>query len=294
MIDDEFDWVDRSEYPFKSRYLETSSGVIHYIDEGAGEVILFLHGNPTWSFMYRHIIRCLRADYRCVALDYIGFGLSDKPDDVSYLPQFHAENVKLLIDLLDLRDVTLVMHDWGGPIGMSYALDYPNNVKALIVFNSFCWSVKGMKWVERFAFVMGSSFGEFMCRNFNVLPRFAIAPVFGDKTRFTPSIRQHYIKPFPTRDSRKGTWMFARAALGQKAWLDGLWSRRAVLDKTPIRTIWGLRDIALTVRERDRWKAEFPIHSSHDFPQIGHFVPEEAGSEAIEPLKAFLRDLPDN
>jgi haloalkane dehalogenase len=123
------DWVDRNEYPFRSHYLSTEHGDLHYVDEGSGEVILFVHGNPTWSFMYRHLIKGLSAGFRCVAPDHIGFGLSDKPFDVSYLPQFHAENLERFIDRRGLKDITLVIHDWGGAIGMSYALNHPENVK---------------------------------------------------------------------------------------------------------------------------------------------------------------------
>jgi haloalkane dehalogenase len=112
------EWLDRGEYPFRSRYVKTQYGDIHYVDEGAGKVVLFVHGNPTWSFMYRHLIQGLSEHYRCVAPDHIGFGLSDKPRDAAYLPQFHAENLTAFIETLGLKDITLVIHDWGGPIGM--------------------------------------------------------------------------------------------------------------------------------------------------------------------------------
>src|SRR5260370_20636154 len=134
--DHNLDWIDRTEYPFRPHYLTTEHGDLHYVDEGLGEVILFVHGNPTWSFMYRHLIRGLHGGFRCVALDHIGFGLSDKPFDVSYLPQFHAANLERFIEERALKDITLVIHDWGGAIGMSYALDHPDNVKRLIVFNT--------------------------------------------------------------------------------------------------------------------------------------------------------------
>jgi haloalkane dehalogenase len=181
---------------------------MHYIDEGSGEVILFVHGNPTWSFMYRHLIKRLSNQFRCVAPDYIGFGLSDKPFHTSYLPQFHAENLELFVEALDLKEITLVIHDWGGAIGMSYALDHPENVKRLVVFNTSFWSVKGIKSAEKFSKFVGGPIGRFVCRYFNAFPRFVIPYAFGDKSRLTKSAHRHYIKPFPMPESRKGTMDF--------------------------------------------------------------------------------------
>jgi len=112
-------WLDTKEYPFSSNYLETQWGKIHYLDEGKGETILFVHGTPTWSFLYRNYIKELSKNYRCIALDHLGFGLSDKPKNFPGTPQLHSENLKALIDALQLKDITLVVHDFGGPIGLS-------------------------------------------------------------------------------------------------------------------------------------------------------------------------------
>src|ERR1700737_3708455 len=119
---------------------------------------------PGRSFMYRHLIKGLRGGFRCVGPDHIGFGLPDKPFDVPYLTQFPAENLKRFIDRCGLKDITLVIHDWGGAIGMSYALDHPENVKRLIVFNTSFWSVKGIKEVENFSRIFGGPIGRFACR----------------------------------------------------------------------------------------------------------------------------------
>ena len=118
-------WIDRAEYPFRSHHFPTPSGDMHYVDEGSGEVIVFVHGNPSWSFLYRHLIKALSRDHRCIALDNLGFGLSDKPANADYSPRSHSENLTRLIDTLGLKDITLVLHDWGGAIGMGYALEHP-------------------------------------------------------------------------------------------------------------------------------------------------------------------------
>ncbi|MDZ7761509.1 MAG: alpha/beta fold hydrolase [Desulfovermiculus sp.] len=111
----EIHWIDRKKYPFESRYFAVSAGRMHYVDEGAGSPIVMVHGNPTWSFLYRNLIKRLRPQYRCVAADHIGFGLSDNPEDWSYRPEDHAQNLSALIDGLGLSDITFVLQDWGGP-----------------------------------------------------------------------------------------------------------------------------------------------------------------------------------
>jgi haloalkane dehalogenase len=282
------DWLDTNEYPFRSRYLNTPNGDMHYVDEGSGEVVLFVHGNPTWSFMYRSLIKGLSDRFRCVAPDYIGFGLSDKPYDVSYLPQFHAENLEHFIETLGLKDITLVIHDWGGAIGMSYALNHPGNVKRLIVFNTSFWSVKGIKEVENFSRIFGGPIGRFACRYFNAFPRFVIPYAVGNKSKLSKVAHRHYIKPFPTPKSRKGTWVFPKAIIGESEWLASLWAKRERVIGKPVQLLWGLKHHAFGTRELERWQSTFPNHETRTFAEIGHFVAEELGSDAIGPIETFL------
>ena len=142
-------WLDTNEYPFQSNYFTTDYGKLHFIDEGKGDVILFVHGTPTWSFLYRNYIKAFSKTYRCVALDHIGFGLSDKPKNYPGTPQEHAKNLNLLIEHLNLKNITLVVHDFGGPIGMSYALSYPENVKRIVMFNTWLWETKNDKDAQK-------------------------------------------------------------------------------------------------------------------------------------------------
>ena len=282
------DWLDAKEYPFRSRFLETPHGNMHYVDEGSGEVVLFLHGNPTWSFMYRSLIKGLSGRFRCVAPDYIGFGLSAKPFDVSYLPQFHAGNLERFVEALGLRDVTLVVHDWGGSIGMSYALDHPDNVRRLIVFNTWFWPLKGVREVENFSRIAGGPLGRFACRYFNAFPRFIMPSAVGDKAKLGKVTRRHYIEPFPTPKSRKGTWVLPKAIIGEGEWLASLWARRERLTAKPVQLLWGLKDPGFGRRELERWQGAFPNHETLTFPEIGHFVAEELGARAVDPVEAFL------
>ena len=281
-------WLDGAEYPFRSRFFETPHGDMHYVDEGSGDVVLFAHGNPTWSFEHRRLIEHLRTKFRCVAPDYLGFGLSDKPYDVSYLPQFHAENLARFIEALGLKDITFVLHDWGGPVGMSYALDHPGNVKRIIAYNSWFWSLRGIRVFERFSRFMGGAVGRFLCRNFNFFPRVMIPVAVGDRKKLSKSAHRHFIKALPTPRSRKGTWVFPGAIIGQSEWLETLWAKRGALKNTPVLLLWGLKDVAFTAELLARWEGAFPDHVTMKYPNVGHFAPEEIGPDAITSVESFL------
>jgi haloalkane dehalogenase len=190
-------WLDLTEYPFTCHYLPLSMGKMHYVDEGKGETILMLHGNPTWSYLYRNAIKGLSKQYRCIAPDYIGFGLSDKPRDWSYRPQEQAQNVERLIAELKLKDITLVVQDWGGPIGLSYALQHPENVKRLLIMNTWMWSVKGQISYEFFGRLTGGRVGQHLVNRYNFFARTMIKFVFADKSALDPGTHEQYIAPLP-------------------------------------------------------------------------------------------------
>ena len=126
-------WVDRIAYPFRWRQIDLADGPIHYIDEGQGETLLFVHGTPTWSFEYRHLIAGLCGSYRCVALDHLGFGLSGRPEGASYTPEAHAERLRAFVERLGLKRFTLVAHDFGGPIALPLALADQSPVSRLVI-----------------------------------------------------------------------------------------------------------------------------------------------------------------
>ncbi|HTQ09818.1 MAG TPA: alpha/beta fold hydrolase, partial [Fimbriimonadaceae bacterium] len=135
-------WVDRRSYSFESHYLEVDGGKMHFVDVGDGPPVVFVHGNLTWSFMFRNMIRDLSMRHRCIAMDHIGFGLSDKPPHWGYTPELHARNFARLLEHLMIPPFTLVVHGFGGPIGISYAIENPAHVSNLVVMNSWMWSLK--------------------------------------------------------------------------------------------------------------------------------------------------------
>ncbi|ORA67129.1 alpha/beta hydrolase, partial [Mycolicibacterium insubricum] len=160
-------WVDDELFPFESRFIDIDGHRIHYVDEGAGPVLLFLHGNPTWSFDYRKVIDALRTEFRCIAVDYPGFGLSAAAPGYRYLPAEHAEVIGGFVDALDLRGVTLVAHDWGGPIGLAVAQRRPERFDRLVLTNTWAWPVESLL-VQTMSHVMGSPIGRLLIRQLNL------------------------------------------------------------------------------------------------------------------------------
>jgi len=153
-------WVDRREYPFEPRTLDVDGGRLSYVDEGEGAPIVMVHGTPTWSFLYRHLIRSLKERHRCMVPDHLGFGLSDRPRGWSYRPEDQARNLARLIETLALKDLTLVVHDYGGPIGLAYAIDHPENVCRLVLFNTWMWSWAGDRRMEWSGRILGRYLGR--------------------------------------------------------------------------------------------------------------------------------------
>src|SRR5882757_4657479 len=141
-------WVDDELFPFESRFVTLDRHTVHYVDEGSGPTLLFLHGNPTWSFDYRDVVRALRDEFRCVALDYPGFGLSSAGPGYRYLPEEHAAVVGDVVDHLGLSDFTLVAHDSGGPIGLYAVEQRPDTFERLVLANTWAWPLNGDLVVE--------------------------------------------------------------------------------------------------------------------------------------------------
>ena len=160
------DWVSGHLFPFENRFLALPPDHrMHYIDEGKGEPLVFVHGNPAWSFEFRHPVRELRSDFRCVALDHIGFGLSSRSARrEDHRPESHARRLATLLDHLDLREITLFMTDWGGPIGLDFARKHSERVKRLVIANTWCWPVRDDFHFKSFSFLMSSWIGQFLLR----------------------------------------------------------------------------------------------------------------------------------
>jgi len=282
------EWLDVVEYPFPPHFFSTPVGRMHYVDEGSGEPIIFVHGNPAWSFEFRNLIKAFSATHRCIAPDHIGFGLSDKPKEWSYLPEEHAKNFERFVESLQVSNITLVVGDWGGPIGLSYALNHPEKIKNIVITNTWLWSVQSDWYYQAFSKFVGGPIGRWLIKNRNFFADTIVRSLFGDKRRLTSEIHRHYLMPLATPDERKGCWVFPGQITGSSAWLQSLWERRDRLQDKKILIAWGMKDIGFRKKELDRWITVFPHARVVRFEDAGHFVPEEKPDELIREMRVLM------
>jgi haloalkane dehalogenase len=295
-------WLDRDAYPFTSRWLDVAvdrngardgngdggSARLHYIDVGAGEPILFVHGTPTWSFEYRHLIQGLRPTHRCIAVDHLGFGLSERPADASYTPEAHARRLRAFVDRLGLERFTLVVHDFGGPIGLPLALD-ATRVARLVVLNSWMWSFADDAEMTKRAAMVAGGLGRFLYRRLNASLRLIMPSAYGDRRKLTRAIHRQYLSVFGDADGRERVlWALARALTGSAAHYDDLWQRRAQLAGTPALIVWGRKDSAFRPSQLSRWRQALPHATVVELPVAGHWPHEEAPDEVLAALRPFL------
>jgi pimeloyl-ACP methyl ester carboxylesterase len=283
-------WLDLEEYPFAPHFFRTEAGALHYVDEGTGAPIVFVHGNPMWSFQFRNQVKALSGRYRCIAPDHLGFGLSDKPYGWDYLPAHHAAHLEGLLDSLDLTDLTLVVNDWGGPIGLSYAVHHPDRVRNLVVSNTWMWSVKDRFKFRMFSGLLGGFVGRALIKRRNLFANRILKTAFGDPNRLTPHIHEQYLRPLGTPEDRKGSWVFPRQIIGSSEWLASLWAQRGVLGKCRVLLAWGMKDGAFDARELAQWTAAFPQSAVARYEDGGHFVSEELPAAYTRDLQRFLMD----
>ena len=282
-------WVDRDAFPFQSRFLEVAPGRrVHYVDEGEGDTLLFVHGTPTWSFEWRHCIRALSSTHRCIAMDHLGFGLSDRPRDFDYTPESHARVLRELVLQLQLRDVTLIVHDYGGPIGLPLALDEPSVVRRLVLLNTWMWSFDDDPDMMKKGRIAGGRIGRWLYRYANFSLRVLTPSVYADRRKLTRRIHEQYLAPFRDFDSRERVlWPLARAILGSSAYYDSLWRERERLRALPALIIWGTRDSAFRPSLLDRWRQVLPRATVVELP-VGHWPQEEAPDDVTSALQTFL------
>ena len=281
------DWIDRSEYPFTSKWADTSAGQIHYVDEGVGAPALLVHGTPTWSFEYRHVIRATKNACRCIAPDHLGFGLSDRPREASYTPEAHAHRLREFVDGLGLDSFALVVHDYGGPIGLPLAL--AGRVTRLVLLNTWMWPFDDDKEMANRARLVSGRLGRWMYRHLNASLRMLMPSAYAQKSRLTRSIHRQYLEPFRNPDDRVLVlWPLAYALLGSSSYYRELYSRIENLRGIPTSIIWGLKDTAFRPHLLDRWRRELPNASVLALDNAGHWPHEEAPSEVAEAIAEFL------
>ncbi|HBF18661.1 MAG TPA: alpha/beta hydrolase [Cryomorphaceae bacterium] len=280
-------WLNTGLYPFDHHYLQLDEGTMHYIDEGEGEIILFVHGTPTWSFLYREFIKDLSGSFRCIAPDHLGFGLSDKPSDFTGTPQAHARNLSTFIQKLNLHNITLVVHDFGGPIGIGAALQNQGRIQRIVLFNTWLWESKSRKEVQKIDKLVHTWLGKFLYLNMNISPKALLKKGFSDPSYLTKTIHQHYINPFPDKASRHSLLKLAQSLAGSSDWYQQQWENLHKLENKEWLVLWGTKDEFITSSFLDTWKERLPKATVKEW-DCGHFVQEERAKESILAIRNLM------
>ncbi len=286
----------KKEYPFTGKRLDLGGLGYHYLEEGAGAPVVMLHGNPSWSFYYRNLVMTLRDRYRCIVPDHIGCGLSDKPDDnrYDYTLSRRVDDLELLLDTLGvMENITLVVHDWGGMIGMAFAVRHPERIARLVILNTGAFHLPESK-----PFPLGlricrdTVLGTLLVRGCNA---FSVgASYVGCKRNpMSPEIRSLYQLPYNSWQNRIATLRFVQdipLSPGDRGYdlvstvSDGI----GQFSSLPILILWGELDFVFDRHFLAEWQQRFPAAELHSYPDCGHYILEDAKEEVVPLISRFL------
>jgi len=289
--------VSKNLYPFESNFLDRGGLQYHYVDEGQGDPVVMLHGNPTWSFYYRNLIQALRGGHRTIAPDHIGCGLSDKPADdrYEYTLRSRVEDLEALLENLGIdREITLVLHDWGGMIGMLYAVRHPKRIKRLVILNTSAFHLPKTKrlpwalWLCR-----NTALGAFLVRGFNAFSAVA-SHVCCARQKMSREVRRAYREPYNSWQNRIATLRFVQdipIKPGDTAYdlVSEVEQNVGKLAEKPVLICWGLKDFVFDHHFLRSWEQHFPDAEIHRFEDCGHYILEDASQEVIAHIGDFLK-----
>jgi len=288
----------QGQYPYTAHYYSHQGINIHYVDEGNGEPIIMLHGDPTWGFLYRHFISSLSAHHRCIVPDHMGMGKSSVPEDRSlYRLEQHIANLEALLLHLNLYDITLVLHDWGGPVGLGFATRYSERIKHLVLMNTWAFAPWPGGVFPRLLQIIRSERGEvFVLRKNGYLEPALIGTTYHSE-KLTNSILEAYRAPFPTPESRLAMLCWSRDIPMQetdtsfaemKRIEDGLPQFNAM----PVLLIWAMQDPVIPPSFLHRWQQLYPHAITHEIEDASHFLQEDAPERIIPLIETFLINNP--
>lgn len=292
------DW--RALYPFKDRFWDRGAGIrMHYVDEGVGEPVVMVHGNPSWSFYYRDLAKELSRDHRVIVPDHVGMGLSDKPDDQAYehtLKNRVDDLDRLLESLGVIRNITLVVHDWGGMIGMAWACRRSERVKRLVVLNTWAFEFPaGLSMPWQIALARGPV-GELLIRGCNAFARGAVRSCVAVRP-MSAAVSAGYLAPYDSWDHRRAVLRFVQdipVKRADRAYELMKWTGEnlSALADRPMFLGWGGKDFVFSRDFFDEWRRRFPNAETLYLPEAGHYVLEDAGDRLIPAVRSFFNKHP--
>jgi haloalkane dehalogenase len=284
--DDRPSWIPEDLYPFQSHYADLDRARVHYVDEGSGPPLLLLHGNPTWSFLYRDVIAGLRDRFRCIAPDYPGFGLSEAGPGYGFTPSEHADVLEQLVLNLDLRGVTMMVQDWGGPIGFAVATRHPDRFAAFVIGNTWAWP-KSDLGTQIFSRFLGGPVGRYLILRRNVFVE-KIIPGGVKRRKLPQAVMDAYRGPFPDPESRQPVHVFPREILRSRPFLAEIERGLPTLADRPALLVWPTADVAFKEPERKRWEQTFPNHRTVSLEGAGHYIQEDAAEEIVTAIRDWV------
>lgn len=288
------DW--KSLYPFASQEMRLSDGVrLHYIDEGSGDPLLFVHGNPTWSFYYRNLVTAFRGSHRTIAVDHVGCGLSDKPQDYPYHLSQHIDNLVHLIRHLDLKRCTLLAHDWGGAIGLGALQQERHRFSRIVLFNTGAFPPPFVPL--RIDACRIPTLGEWGMRQLNLFAKAALIMATEKRERFTPEVCAGLLAPYDNWNNRVAIARFVQDI--PQSVTDPTWKKLVAIEsgldslkEMPISLIWGMKDWCFTPECLERFIKHWPQAEVHRLADCGHYVVEDAYERIIPLLQDFFQRRP--
>lgn len=283
-------------YAFADHFFNLDGLRYHYWDEGQGAPVVMLHGNPTWCFYYRKLVAALRPTHRCLVPDHIGCGLSDKPNSSKYQYTLsrRVDDLERWLDHLGISEnITLVVHDWGGMIGMTYATRHPERIKRLVILNTAAFHLPRTKKFPWLLWLAGKSpVSEFLVRGLNA---FCIGAAFTSTTRrpLPSNVRRAFLAPYDSWVNRVAVHRFVKdiplaTADPAYATVSATEARLPLLADKPMLICWGLKDFIFDKHFLAEWQRRFPNAEVHPFSDAGHYLLEDAGEEVAGLVRKFV------
>ncbi len=281
-------------FPFAPQYLDINGFQMHLVDEGSGEPILLLHGDPTWGYLWRQFIPALAQHRRCIVPDQMGMGKSGTPESpYPYRLRHHIDNLQALLLHLDLRNLTLVLHDWGGPVGLGVATRHPDRIKRLILMNTWAFAPWPGAPFPKLTELIRSDRGEKFVLEKNGYLEPALLGTTHHAEKLTTTIMDAYRAPFPTPASRRALLCWSRDIPIHEtdpsyAEMKRIEERLPDFNRTPTLLVWGMRDPVLTESVLRLWQQIYPHAITHEIDDASHFLQEDAPDLVVSFIEEFL------
>ena len=288
--------IPKDIYPFTGKFHDRNGLKLHYLDEGAGDPVVMVHGNPSWSIYYRNLVNTLKATHRCIVPDHIGCGFSDKPGDdtYEYTLASRLEDLESLLAALDItKNITLVVHDWGGMIGMAFATRHPEKIKRLVILNTSAFHLpKSKRFPLGLNICRNMRLGTLLVRGFNAFSAGA-AHVGCKRNLMSAKLKRAYRAPYNSWANRIATLRFVQDIPLQPsdkayALVSAVEQNVSALKHVPMLICWGMKDFVFDHHFLDAWVEHFPDAEIHRYDDCGHYILEDAQDEVVPLIQSFI------